>query len=62
MRKLGLVLAGILLLPSAAFAQSSIAGIVKDTSGAVLFFTFPESAADPAALRDISSRRTFVSM
>jgi hypothetical protein len=27
---------GLLLLPFAAFAQSSIAGVVKDTSGAVL--------------------------
>jgi hypothetical protein len=34
--KLSIVLAGLFLLPTAAFAQSVIAGIVKDTSGAVL--------------------------
>src|SRR4051812_28158903 len=30
------VIAGVLLCPSLAFAQASIAGVVKDTSGAVL--------------------------
>ena len=46
MRKLAMVLAGILLLPAAALAQSSIAGIVRDTSGAVLPGVTVEAASD----------------
>src|SRR5688572_14411276 len=55
MRKLALVLAGILLLPAAAFAQSSIAGIVKDTSGAVLPGVTVEAASEALIERVRSS-------
>jgi hypothetical protein len=46
MRKFACVLAGILLIPTAALAQSSIAGVVKDTSGAVLPGVTVEAASD----------------
>jgi hypothetical protein len=44
--KLALVLAGILLAPAAALAQSSIAGVVRDTSGAVLPGVLVEATSD----------------
>ena len=62
MRKLALVLAGILLLPAAAFAQSSIAGIVKDTSGAVLPGVTVEAASEALIERvrsSVTDVRTF---
>ena len=55
MRKLAMVLAGILLLPAAALAQSSIAGIVKDTSGAVLPGVTVEAASEALIERVRSS-------
>jgi hypothetical protein len=44
--RLALVLAGILFLPTLALAQSSIAGVVRDTSGAVLPGVTVEAASD----------------
>ena len=44
--RLGLYLLGVLLLPSAAAAQSVIAGIVRDSSGAVLPGVTVEAASD----------------
>src|SRR5688572_23321559 len=52
-----LVLAGVLLLPASAFAQASIAGTTKDTSGAVLPGVTVE-ASSPALIEKI---RTAVS-
>ena len=41
-----LVAAGIALLPAGAYAQSAIAGVVKDTSGAVLPGVTVEASSD----------------
>ena len=35
-RALGIALAALVLVPVAAFAQSTITGVVRDTSGAVM--------------------------
>src|SRR5262245_57491567 len=43
---LGVVLAVLLLLPAAARAQSAIAGVVKDSTGAVLPGVTVEAASD----------------
>ena len=40
------VLAGVVLLPSVAHAQASLAGVVRDTSGAVLPGVTVEAASD----------------
>src|SRR5262245_63861964 len=56
-RRLGLAgafLAATLLLPSAARAQSAIAGVVKDTSGAVMPGVTVE-AASPALIERVRS-------
>ena len=48
---------GLLLLPAAAFAQSSLAGVAKDTSGAVLPGVTVE-AASPALIEKVRSVTT----
>ena len=45
-RAIVLVLAGLVMLPAAAYAQASIPGTVKDTSGAVLPGVTVETASD----------------
>ncbi len=44
--KVTLCLTALMLLPAAAFAQSAIAGVVKDTSGAVMPGVSVEAASD----------------
>ena len=41
-----LVVAGLVMVPATAYAQSSITGVVKDTSGAVLPGVTVEAASD----------------
>ena len=56
MRRLGVVvfaLGMLVLLPAAAFAQASIAGVVKDASGAVLPGVTVE-AASPVLIEKVS--------
>ena len=52
-----LVLTLALLLPSSVFAQASIAGVVKDTSGAVLPGVTVE-ASSPALIEKVRSAVT----
>src|SRR5438309_5723498 len=52
-----LVLAGLTLLPAAAYAQASIAGIVKDSSGAVLPGVTVE-ASSPVLIEKVRSAVT----
>src|SRR5580704_14088405 len=52
--KIAAVLFALLLLPAAAFAQASIAGTVKDTSGAILPGVTVE-AASPALIEKTRS-------
>lgn len=51
------VLAGVLLVPSAVFAQASIAGVVRDTSGAVLPGVTVE-AASPVLIEKVRTTVT----
>src|SRR5690242_3528327 len=51
------LLAAVLLWPSLAFAQAAIAGVVKDTSGAVLPGVTVE-AASPALIEKVRSAVT----
>ncbi len=53
----GAVLAALALLPSAALAQSSIAGVVRDASGAVLPGVTVE-AASPALIEKVRTAVT----
>src|SRR5262249_2274605 len=48
------VLTGVLVLPAAAYAQASIAGVVRDTSGAVLPGVIVE-AASPVLIEKVRS-------
>jgi hypothetical protein len=57
LRQLTLVLASLILLPSLAFAQATIAGSVRDTSGAVLPGVTVE-AASPALIERVRSVTT----
>src|SRR5690349_24450188 len=54
MRQVSLVLSFALLLPAAAFAQASIAGVVKDSSGAILPGVTVE-ASSPALIEQTRS-------
>jgi hypothetical protein len=53
----GALLLGLVLLPAAAFAQASIAGVVRDTSGAVLPGVTVE-ASSPALLEKVRTAVT----
>src|SRR6188768_3467483 len=57
LRQLGLVLACLVIVPAAAFAQASITGIVKDASGAVLPGVTVE-AASPVLIEKVRSATT----
>src|SRR5262245_16574776 len=52
--RLGLVVVGLLLLPTFASAQSSITGLVRDTTGAILPGATVE-AASPALIEKVRS-------
>src|SRR5262245_42938065 len=51
------VLSGVVILPAAAYAQASIAGVVRDTSGAVLPGVTVE-ASSPALIEKVRSAVT----
>ena len=55
--RLAVALGALLSLPVAAFAQSSLAGVVKDTSGAILPGVTVE-AASPALIEKVRSVTT----
>ena len=54
LKRLSFAIACLVLLPAAAYAQASIAGVVRDTSGAVLPGVTVE-AASPALIEKVRS-------
>ena len=56
-RRASIVLACVVIAPSVAYAQASIAGVVKDTSGAVLPGVTVE-AASPALIEKVRTTVT----